>query len=118
MSPEPPWQPDAAYLAALPEQSMTLLSPAGRYHLMCDEDGQWWHLRPGGAHQIDAGQAAQLRPSDVDQIIKVTMIWAWRSVVGNQAPVDTRVPDAIDHLAAGIKTMIVSLAYRAGAGAQ
>lgn len=110
---EDPWMPDAQYLTGLPEQYILLLSPAGRYHLLLDKTGQWWHLRPDTPDPIDAGRAAQLRPSDVDIIIKMTMIWAWKSVVGDDHPVDDRVPTVVDELARAVKQMIVSYASQA-----
>ncbi len=112
--PETPWQPDPNYLLHLHNTWIVLLSPAGRYHLALDDEGQWWHLQPRGPQLLDnAGRAAQLRPSDVDLIIKMTMIWAWKSVVGDAAEMNVRVPDAIDALAAGVKQMVVTYAQQA-----
>jgi len=106
---ESPWQPDGAYLAALPQPFQLLLSAYGRYHLMLDDDGQWWHLHAdGGRTAVDAGRAAQLRPGECDLVMKLTMVWAWR--VGSD---EKRATTAIDVLAHGIKRMVVSYARAA-----
>ncbi len=120
VKPESPWLPDGPYLAALPEQHRLLISPAGRYHLMHTPDGQWWHLHPDGTRSaVDAGVAVHLRPLDCDLIIKMTMVWAWRSVVRPNVLMDNLGADdpatkVIDALSAGIKTMVVGYARKAG----
>jgi hypothetical protein len=121
IKPESPWQPDGPYLAALPEHHRLLISPAGRYHLMLTPDGRWWHLHPNGTRSaVDAGVAVHLRPLDCDLIIKLTMVWAWQSVVDPNVLMEqlgtgndpaTRV---IDSLSGGIKQMIVQYAREAG----
>lgn len=118
---ESPWQPSVDYLASLPDQHMLLLSPSGRYHLMLDNTGQWWHLVQNGTPDpIDAGRAAQLRPTDCDLVMKTTLIWAWKTGADEAAATT-----AIDELAAGIKNMVVHYAlaprdpmWHASAGAE
>jgi hypothetical protein len=55
------------------------------------------------------GDAILLRPSDIDQIIKVAMTW----VVHN--PTDPRSFAVVDEIAAGAKAVAVHFAERAGA---
>jgi hypothetical protein len=55
-----------------------LASPNGLNHIgLVGLSGQWMHLRRSGRHvPVSAGEAILLRPSDIDQIIQQSWIWA------------------------------------------
>ncbi|MEU6672454.1 hypothetical protein [Streptomyces sp. NPDC046727] len=71
--PEQPWQPGPNDVPF----TTRLISPHGDRHPgFNDADGRfhrlWQHRRPGPLH---TGDTILLRPSDIDQIIKFSMLW-------------------------------------------
>ena len=105
--PEQPWAPG-------PEDipwTFALINPHGDRHLAFnDQEGRfyrlWQHQPPEPLH---TGEAVLLRPSDIDQIIKHSMIW----IMNN--PRHPRSYDLSDELAAGAKAVVVHFAQQAGA---
>lgn len=102
---EQPWFPDQT------RWNMVLANPHGIRHLAFDEHhGQWLRIYQNGAAQpLTAAEAILLRPSDVDTIIKISMIWYGRQ--GLQHP---RGAQLIDEVAAGAKRVVLHFADLAG----
>lgn len=105
--PERPWVPDPHDLP----WTTHLLNPHGDRHLgFNDQEGRfyrlWQHQPPEPLH---AGDAILLRPSDIDLIIKVAMIWVI------QHPTDPRSYAVSDEIAAGAKAAVLHFAGLAGA---
>ncbi|WP_199546318.1 hypothetical protein [Streptomyces sp. N35] len=103
--PEQPWQPRPHELPF----TTHLINPHGDRHLGFNEaDGRFYRLwqdrRPEPLH---AGDAILLRPSDIDQIIKLSMIWAM------QHPNQPRSGDLADEVAAGAKAVVLHFAQAA-----
>ncbi len=106
--PEQPWSPST------PEDipfDITLASPDGTRHLAFDNKaGRWYRLWQRRAPEpLHTGEAVFLRPSDVDQIIKITNIWTVR------LPDHPRSGPLIDELADGVKQLVLHFASQAGA---
>lgn len=83
-----------------------LINPQGDRHLgFCDNDGRFyrlWQFRKPEALRVD--EAILLRPSEIDLIIKIAMIW----VAGH--PGDPRCTTLVDEAAAGAKTVVLHFA--------
>jgi hypothetical protein len=96
--PEQPWVPG-------PEEmpfTTILLNPLGDRHLAFDDDNGrfcrlWQHRSP---EPLTADEAIRLRPSDIDVIIKVALVW----IVGHHD--DPRSYTLVDELAAGAKAVV------------
>lgn len=88
-----------------------LVNPQGDRHLaLNDEEGRFYRLWQGRAPQpLHAGEAILLRPSDIDQIIKFSMIW----IMNN--PGHPRCYEFGDEIAAGAKAAVMHFAKQAGA---
>lgn len=73
---EQPWAP-----IDKDPNTIFLINPHGTRHLCFDQrTGTWWRLwqhRP--AEHLGADGAALLRPSDIDQIIQLSIIWITRN---------------------------------------
>ncbi|MEU9671641.1 hypothetical protein AB0E25_40185 [Streptomyces bobili] len=69
----------------------------------------WQHRQPEPLH---TGDAILLRPSDIDQIIKFSMIWV------KNHPTHPRSSDLSDELAAGAKAVVLHFAQAAQAPVQ
>jgi hypothetical protein len=100
--PERPWIPGPADMP----WTTTLINPHGDRHLgFNDQEGRfyrlWQHRRPEPLH---TGEAIMLRPSDIDQIIKLAMIW----VINH--PTHPRSYEISDEIAAGAKTVVLHFA--------
>ncbi|MGX6607489.1 hypothetical protein ACWKSP_35995 [Micromonosporaceae bacterium Da 78-11] len=102
---EQPWFPDQT------RWHTVLVNPHGIRHLAFDDQhGQWLRIyHDGTAQPMTAAEAIFLRPSDVDAIIKISMIWYGRQ--GLRHPRGGRL---IDEVAAGAKNVILHFAERAG----
>lgn len=97
--PEQPWLPgrdDIPWTTAL-------INPLGDRHLTFDEDNgrfcRLWQHRP--PEPLTAAEAIDLRPSDIDLIIKVALIW----IIGHRD--DPRSYALADELAAGAKSVVM-----------
>lgn len=105
--PEQPWRPgpdDIPWTTAL-------LNPHGDRHLAFnDKEGRfyrlWQHQPPEPLHTADA---ILLRPSDIDQIIKCSMVWILKN------PDQPRCYELGDEIAAGAKAAVMYFAKQAGA---
>lgn len=91
-----------------------LINPHGDRHLgFNDVEGRfyrlWQHRQPEPLH---TGDAILLRPSDIDQIIKFSMIWV------KNHPTHPRSSDLSDELAAGAKAVVLHFAQAAQAPVQ
>lgn len=89
-------------------------NPHGDRHLgFNDADGRFYRLWQYRAPEpLHTGDAILLRPSDVDQIIKLSMIWA-----KNHAT-DPRSDALADEVAAGAKAVVLHFAQAAHHPAQ
>ncbi|MBZ3908869.1 MULTISPECIES: hypothetical protein [Streptomyces] len=108
--PEQPWQPGPNDLPF----TTHLINPHGDRHLgFNDVEGRfyrlWQHRDPEPLH---TGDAILLRPSDIDQIIKFSMIWV------KNHPTNPRSSDLSDELAAGAKAVVLHFAQAAQAPVQ
>ncbi|MDI5969431.1 hypothetical protein POF50_008765 [Streptomyces sp. SL13] len=108
--PEQPWQPGPNDLPF----TTHLINPHGDRHLgFNDVEGRfyrlWQHRPPEPLH---TGDAILLRPSDIDQIIKFSMIWV------KNHPAHPRSSDLSDELAAGAKAVVLHFAQAAQAPVQ
>lgn len=104
---EQPWMPGPADIP----WTTALINPHGDRHLaLNDQEGRfyrlWQHQSPEPLH---TGDAIILRPSDIDQIIKFSMIW----IMNN--PGDPRCYELSDEIAAGAKALVLYYAKQAGA---
>lgn len=110
---ETPWQPDADYITRhnLLAYRTVLVSPAGICHLAFNSlTGGWVRLlQDGSTQKVTAGEAALLRPADVDQIIKITVGWSWFMPAS-----DNRRNEMVNDLAAGVKRLVLAMAAKAG----
>jgi hypothetical protein len=100
--PEQPWMPGPGDLP----WTVHLINPQGDRHLGFNEqEGRfyrlWQHREPQPLH---AAQAILLRPSDIDQIIKIAMIW----VMEHHG--DPRSGALVDEMAAGAKSVVLHFA--------
>ncbi len=88
---------------------VVLASPAGVNHLgLANAAGCWLHLKQSGPHaRISAGEAIMLRPADIDQIIKLSWIWA------QNHPGHPRGGELSDELSAGAKAAVMHFAQGA-----
>ncbi|MFC4034741.1 hypothetical protein ACFO3J_25205 [Streptomyces polygonati] len=107
---EKPWQPGPGDMPF----TTNLINPHGDRHLSFnEEDGRfyrlWQHRAPEPLH---AGKAILLRPSDIDQIIKFSMLWLERH------PGSQRGSDLADEVAAGAKAAVLHFAQAAQAPMQ
>jgi hypothetical protein len=88
-----------------------LINPQGDRHLaLNDQEGRfyrlWQHQPPQPLHTADA---ILLRPSDIDQIITLSMTW----VITH--PGDQRSYALVDEIASGVKAVVMHFAGQAGA---
>jgi hypothetical protein len=104
---ETPWLPSK------PEDlpfSLTLVNPHGTRHIGLNEKtGIWhrvWQNRP--PEPLHTGEAVFLRPSDVDQIIKASMMWSAKNWDKPRAGMLN------DELAEGVKQLVLHYAAAAG----
>ena len=99
---EQPWVPGPDDLPF----EVGLFSPCGNRHLAFDmEQGRFyrlWQHRP--PEPIPASEAIRLRPSDIDQIIKVAGIWMLRHAS------DSHAMELFDEIAAGAKAVLMHFA--------
>jgi len=103
---EQPWMPQGTETTA----TYILSNPNGTRHLAFDyATGTWqrlWeHAEPT---LVSATTAILMRPTDIDEIIKISGIW----IVGN--PDHPRAYELNDELAQGAKQALVHLARLAG----
>ncbi|GFN09736.1 hypothetical protein GCM10010298_70490 [Streptomyces microflavus] len=108
--PEQPWQPGPNDLPF----TTHLINPHGDRHLgFNDAEGRfyrlWQHQQPEPLH---TGEAILLRPSDIDQIIKFSMIWV------KNHPTHPRSNDLSDEVAAGARAVVLHFAQAAQAPVQ
>lgn len=105
-SDEQPWTP-----VDNDPNTIFLLNPQGTRHLSFDQrTGTWWRLwqhRP--AEHLGADGAVTLRPSDIDKIIQLSLIWIARN------PQHQGVHRLADQLARGSKALVLHFAGLAGA---
>ncbi|HEY3683568.1 MAG TPA: hypothetical protein VGL93_11035 [Streptosporangiaceae bacterium] len=104
---EQPWMPGPDDLP----WTFSLINPHGDRHLAFnDEEGRfyrlWQHQPPEPLH---TGDAIILRPSDIDQIIRCSIIWITKN------PGHPRCYDLSDEIAAGSKVLVLHYAKQAGA---
>jgi hypothetical protein len=104
---ETPWFPGGQDT----EASFILLNPHGVCHLAFDElRGQWQRLRQHHEpEQISAAEAMLLRPSDIDQVIKVSNMWAL------EHPGDPHARALVDQISMTAKELVMHYAALAGA---
>jgi hypothetical protein len=90
---------------------MVLVNPEGTRHLSFDmERGAWFRLLENGSSSpLSVSDAIRLRPSDVDTIIKWTILYCLRHGSGSK-----HVNELIDDLADGMKVTISYLIQSAG----
>jgi hypothetical protein len=90
---------------------MILLNPEGTRHLSFDpEQGVWYRLlEDDSPRELSVSEAVRLRPSDVDSIIKWTMLYCLR-----HSSESKHVNELIDDLADGMRVTISYLIQRAG----
>jgi hypothetical protein len=90
---------------------MLLLNPRGTRHLSFKQStGTWWRLwQQHPAEPLSADRAALLRPSDIDVIIKISVMWI------TTHPGHQRADDLLDEIARGAKAIVVHFAGLAGA---
>jgi len=105
---EDPWMPGPQDLP----WTICLVNPQGDRHLgFNDEQGRFYRLRQHRQPEpLHTGDAILLRPSDIDQIIKVAVAWVARH------PTDPRSSVLCDEIAAGAKAAVlhfVGIAQRA-----
>jgi hypothetical protein len=82
-----------------------LVSPDGTRHLAFDK-GQWLRVYADRTtERLSVGQTMALRPSDIDTIIKWTVLWCMAEGIGTN-----RANELIDDLANGARTLVVYLA--------
>lgn len=98
-----PWTVQPHHLDGV---DMALTSPAGVNHLGFNRAGaQWLHLQPSGPPaRITAGEAIMLRPTDIDQIIKLS--WSWAQSNASHP----RCMELSDEVSAGAKTVLMHFA--------
>lgn len=107
--PERSWIPD---LADLPWR-VYLVDPQGVRHLgFNDEEGRFYRLWPDREPTpLHTGEAIALRPSDIDQIVKLCFLWL------RTHPGHPRCGALADEVAAGSKVIVLhfaELAVKAG----
>jgi hypothetical protein len=102
---EHPWVPQGI------RGGMVLVNPEGTRHLSFDmKKGAWLRLLENDSPRpLSVSEAIRLRPSDVDTIIKWTMVYCLE-----RGSKDKRVNELIDDLANGMKVTISYLIQRAG----
>lgn len=107
---EAPWQPGPKDLPF----AISLINPHGDRHLAFNnEDGRFYRLwQYKSPEPLHTGQAILLRPSDVDQIIKFSMLWAMKH------PTHPRSEALIDEVAVGAKAAVMHFAEAAQAPMQ
>ena len=90
---------------------MVLMNPEGTRHLSFDmAQGAWFRLLENAPPSpLSVSEAILLRPSDVDTIIKWTIVYCMEN--GSKSK---RVNDLIDDLADGMRATISYLIQRAG----
>ncbi|MGW4412380.1 hypothetical protein ACWEJ6_50870 [Nonomuraea sp. NPDC004702] len=100
--PERPWIPD---LDALPWR-VYLIDPQGVRHLgFNDEEGRFYRLWPDREPTpLHTGEAIALRPSDIDQIVKLCFLWL------RTHPGHPRRDALVDEVAAGAKAIVLHFA--------
>lgn len=106
--PEQPWTPGPSDLPF----TTCLINPEGDRHLgFNDKEGRfyrlWQHQQPEPLH---TGAAILLRPSDIDQILRLSMLWVMNH------PGDPRSYDLADEAVAGAKTAVMHFAGLAQGG--
>jgi hypothetical protein len=78
---------------------MVLLNPEGTRHLAF-ETGQWLRIYEDMTTQpLTVGEAMALRPSDIDTIIKWTVVWS-------RTDRTQRADDLIDEMATGVRGLV------------
>jgi hypothetical protein len=102
---ERPWIPGTG------APGMVLLNPEGTRHLSFDmQKGAWSRLLENNRLQpLQVSEAVRLRPSDVDTIIKWTVLYCLR-----KGPNNKQVNELIDDLADGMKMTFSYLIQQAG----
>ena len=97
--PERPWMPGPN---DQPPGSIYLINPKGDRHLgFNQQEGRFyriWQFEP--PEPLHTGQAILLRPSEIDQIIKISIAW----VISHSA--DPRGYEIGDELAVGAKAVV------------
>lgn len=100
---EQPWTP-----APSAAHQWILVNPEGTRHLLFDlETGDWQRIYADNTSEyLGVGRAMALRPSDVDTIIKWTVMWFARAggLENDQAA------RRIDEMASGVREIVVHLA--------
>lgn len=104
---EHPWSPGPDDIP----WTVALINPHGDRHLaLNDQEGRfyrlWQHKPPQPLH---TGEAILLRPSDIDQIIKCSMIW----IIDH--PGHPRGYALSDEIATGAKAVVIHFAEQARA---
>lgn len=91
--------------------AIALINPQGDRHLaLNDQEGRFYRLWQNQPPQpLHTGDAILLRPSDIDQIIKFSMLWVLNH------PGDERSYALVDEIAAGAKAVVMHFAEQAGA---
>jgi hypothetical protein len=98
-SDEQPWAPGRD----VPWQ-WTLLSPDGTRHLAFDNGGWLRFFADRTVQPLSVGEAMALRPSDIDTIVRWTVMWSMNEGAGTD-----RSFELIDELANGTKALVVYL---------
>jgi hypothetical protein len=103
---ERPWMPGSEV-----RWEMVLASPDGTRHLAFDSQrGTWLRIFQDRREQpLRASEAILLRPSDVDTVIKWTMVWCMGKGLGSD-----QASELVEDLANGVKVVISYFADRAG----
>ena len=97
---ERPWTPGPE----IPFQ-WVLVSPDGTRHLAF-EKGQWFRIYSDRTtERLSVTETMALRPSDIDTIIRWTVLWCMEAGVRNK-----RATELIDNLAEGARNLVVYLA--------
>lgn len=90
---------------------MVLINPEGTRHLSFDmKQGSWFRLLENDhPYPLSVDEAIRLRPSDVDTIIRWTMVYCLQHGIKSK-----QVTTLIDDLAYGMKVTLSYLIQRAG----
>ncbi len=101
--PERPWMPGPHDTHV----DFALINPEGDRHIgFVQRDGCWYRLWQGRQPELfkHAGEAILLRPSEIGEIIKISMAWV------TAHPGHPHGADLVDQIAAGAKTAVAHLA--------